>query len=140
MRPRAIVFDMYGVVYGHTFNVELIEVIRQLKQSYKVGLLSNISRDRLDGLLEEGGITGLFDVALASSETAYVKPRPELFERICEMLDVEPQEAVFIDDSADNVAGAEAMGMRAHQFYGNEALFDWLAEQGISIFRQNTNE
>ena len=132
MKPRAIIFDMYGVVYGHDFNTELLEMIRGLKQTHKIGLLSNISRERLDQLLAEGGIVALFDAALASSETAYVKPHPELYERICELLGVQPQEALYIDDSPDNVAGAIVAGMQAHEFTGNTALREWLAQQGVA--------
>ena len=40
-----------------------------------------------------------------------------------------PEESVFIDDNADNVAGAKAVGMKAVQFVGAQALERTLSEE-----------
>lgn len=62
---------------------------------------------------------------VASSATGYRKPHPSLFRRALEELDVAPEAAVFVGDRLfDDVAGAQAIGMRAvlTQQYRQEPL------------------
>jgi FMN phosphatase YigB (HAD superfamily) len=54
------------------------------------------------------------DAWLSSGSHGKVKPSPTIFRAVLELLEVEPEAAVMIGDSpADDVAGAEAIGMRA---------------------------
>lgn len=53
----------------------------------------------------------LFDDIVDSSEVGMRKPDPRIYRLACERLDVEPERAVFLDDFAGNVAGAEAVGI-----------------------------
>jgi epoxide hydrolase-like predicted phosphatase len=55
----------------------------------------------------------LFDVTVISGEVALHKPQPEIYRLACERLEVEPAEAVFVDDLRENCDGAEAVGMTA---------------------------
>jgi epoxide hydrolase-like predicted phosphatase len=55
----------------------------------------------------------LFDVAVISGDVGLHKPQPEIYLLACERLEVEPAEAVFVDDLRENCAGAEAVGMTA---------------------------
>jgi HAD superfamily hydrolase (TIGR01549 family) len=76
----------------------------------KLGLVSNTSRDlgvfvghhRLD-----------VDAWVSSGVHGKVKPSPSIFKAVLELLGVAPSEAVMIGDSPeDDVAGAEAVGIR----------------------------
>ncbi len=55
----------------------------------------------------------LFDIAVISGEVGLHKPQPEIYLLACERLQVEPGEAVFVDDLRENCAGAETVGMTA---------------------------
>ena len=44
------------------------------------------------------------------------KPDPAIYRRAARILEVSPSSAVFIDDKAHNVAGAEAAGLTAFCF------------------------
>jgi epoxide hydrolase-like predicted phosphatase len=57
--------------------------------------------------------TDLFDAAVISGEVGMHKPQPEIYRLACDRLDVEPAEAVFVDDLRENCEGAEAVGMTA---------------------------
>jgi beta-phosphoglucomutase-like phosphatase (HAD superfamily) len=50
------------------------------------------------------------------------KPDPPIFHLALEKLEAAPEEAVFIDDFAHNIAGAQAVGMHAIQFYSSEQI------------------
>ena len=56
---------------------------------------------------------GLFDVVVISGEVGMRKPEERIFRHTAGLLGLTPQECVFIDDLAANVAAAEAIGMTA---------------------------
>jgi epoxide hydrolase-like predicted phosphatase len=55
----------------------------------------------------------LFDATVISGDVGLHKPQPEIYTLACERLDVEPADAVFVDDLRENCEGAEAVGMTA---------------------------
>jgi putative hydrolase of the HAD superfamily len=54
----------------------------------------------------------LFDVVIESSKVGVRKPDPRFYQLACEALDIEPTEAVFLDDLGINLKPARQMGMR----------------------------
>ena len=60
--------------------------------------------------------TDAFDAQFYSCELGVAKPSPLYFTRIIETLGVEPARTLFLDDRADNVAGARHAGLRAEVF------------------------
>jgi putative hydrolase of the HAD superfamily len=54
----------------------------------------------------------IFDATVISGDVGLHKPQREIYLLACERLGVEPAECVFVDDLAENVAGAEAVGMK----------------------------
>jgi putative hydrolase of the HAD superfamily len=54
---------------------------------------------------------GLFDTVVLSGEVGMRKPEKEIFLHAAQTLGVPPEECVFIDDMAANVAAARACGM-----------------------------
>ena len=102
-------------------NKELLAYIAELKKTYKVGLLSNISsRDRLSIRFQDGELQSHFDTIVASGDEGYVKPQPEIYEIAATRLGVEPSECVMIDDIAEFCEGARAVGMQAIQFLNTQ--------------------
>ncbi len=106
------------------------ELLSHLKSRYGVRLflLSNISKffaehsgeieilKKLDGLVMSGPI-------------GIVKPSYEIFDHICKKYDIDPSEAIFVDDRCDNIEGARAYGMQGYIFDGDsEKLKKYLDE------------
>ncbi|HEX2039237.1 MAG TPA: HAD-IA family hydrolase, partial [Acidimicrobiales bacterium] len=56
-------------------------------------------------------VMALFDVVVESSKVGLRKPEPAFYELACRLLDIEPHEAVFLDDLGVNLKPARAMGM-----------------------------
>ena len=69
--------------------------------------------------------------AFVSAEFGARKPEPEVYRRCLGRLGVEPAAALFIDDSAANVAGARAAGLHACEYAGPEALAAELRGWGV---------
>jgi putative hydrolase of the HAD superfamily len=91
-----------------------VETLRRLREDgYLVGLITVCSED-IEVLWPETAFAGLFDAEIFSSRVGLSKPDPRIYLACCEALGVEPHEAVFVGDGAnDELAGARRVGMDA---------------------------
>lgn len=64
----------------------------------------------------------LFRDIVVSGDEGVLKPEPEIFHRLARRNGLDLAECLFIDDSARNVAGAQAVGMAGHHFTTPESL------------------
>jgi putative hydrolase of the HAD superfamily len=82
----------------------------------RLGLVSNITLrpDLMRGDLAANGLARHLTATIFSSELGVRKPDPRIFAVALERLGTTPEETVFIGDRlVDDVAGAQAVGMRA---------------------------
>ena len=74
-----------------------------------------------------------FDLVMMSNEVGLLKPDPAIFETALELLGVFPHQAIFVDDIAENVEAARALGMAGIVHTGwaetRLQLEVWLANQ-----------
>ncbi|MDR1864720.1 MAG: HAD family phosphatase [Bacteroidales bacterium] len=105
------------------FPEEHIALLRKLRSSYKLYLLSNTNRIHMDFYLEklrrEKGsslLPELFDRTFYSHEIGYRKPDRKSFEHVLQTEGLKPAETLFIDDLEHNVAGARRAGIQAYHF------------------------
>lgn len=128
---RAVIFDLFGVIYSSGgVDSELIELVKELKKTYKIGLLSNTTRGQFDGILSLEQ-QALFDVVALSGEMGFGKPDIRAYREVARLLGEFPSDCLMIDDSQSNCAGAEAAGMKAVLFTGVADLRRELANYGI---------
>jgi FMN hydrolase / 5-amino-6-(5-phospho-D-ribitylamino)uracil phosphatase len=103
-----------GWLHSENFEVyeDVLPVFALLREKgLKVGLVSNTSRD-LDAFVRHHQLE--VDAWVSSGVHGKVKPSPTIFKAVLELLGVEPGAAVMVGDSPDDdIAGAEAIGMRA---------------------------
>jgi putative hydrolase of the HAD superfamily len=77
------------------------------------GLIS-VCSEEVATLWEETAFGGLFEATVFSCSVGLAKPDPRIYLLACDELGVEPAEALFVGDGAnDELAGAERVGMRA---------------------------
>jgi putative hydrolase of the HAD superfamily len=107
-----------------------IETLRRLRGlGILVGLITVCSED-VEVLWPSTPFAGLFDAEVFSSAVGLSKPDPRIYLHCCELLGVEPGEAVFVGDGAnDELAGAERVGMEAILIHrpGEDPYWDGLA-------------
>jgi putative hydrolase of the HAD superfamily len=58
-------------------------------------------------------VMGHFDQLYLSHEVGFRKPGAEAFKQVCELMQTDPQQVTFLDDSKENVDGARAGGLTA---------------------------
>ena len=66
-----------------------------------------------------------------SAEFRARKPEPEAYVGCLARLGAAPEATLFVDDSANNVAGAERAGLRGHLYLSSEALNEALGAEGL---------
>lgn len=101
---------------GDRLDVELVDFIQELKKEYRTGLLSNAFSNLRQVIRETWQIEDAFDSIVISAEEGVVKPDPRIYRISLNRLEVQPGEALFIDDMFPNVDAARQLGMQAIQF------------------------
>jgi putative hydrolase of the HAD superfamily len=101
---------------GDRLDDELVHFLRGLRPRHKTGVLSNAWTDARTAFTQKYGLSSAVDALIISAEVGVMKPDARIYRLAAEALGVLPEEAVFVDDSAQNVQGARAAGMKAVQF------------------------
>ena len=92
------------------------EVLSGLRaRGLRTGLLSNTHWPSAlhDRWLAEAGLLQLLDARIYTSDLQHLKPHPEAFRALLNVLGVRPEDAVFVGDRLrDDIWGAQQVGMR----------------------------
>ncbi|MBQ3705554.1 MAG: HAD family phosphatase [Clostridia bacterium] len=110
------------------------ELVKRLKEAgYGVYLLSNASVGQ-PAYWNKLPVSKYFDGTLVSAFVKTVKPCPAIYTLFTEEFDLKPEECLFIDDAAINVAGAIAQGWQGIVFFGDAAeLEQKMKAMGVKI-------
>jgi putative hydrolase of the HAD superfamily len=108
-------------------------VLGELATSDKcmLGVLNNEARATNDYRFDKFGIREHLKVAFSSCYVGLRKPGHAIYKRAVDILGVPAERILFIDDRAENAAGAEAVGIKAVRFTGSDALRSDLASLGV---------
>ena len=107
-------------------NTNVLKLIQKLHGHYRLAVLSN-APPGLSQWLAEWRILDFFDLVFCSGDEGIAKPDPKAFELTLERLGVKPNEAVFIDDTREQVEAAQKLGLQGILFTTAEELEDELA-------------
>lgn len=95
----------------------VVHKARDLKsRGYRLGLLTNNVKEFGEHWRATFPLDELFEEVVDSSHVGMRKPDREIYELTCARMRISPEEAVFVDDNADNVGAARAFGMQAVHF------------------------
>jgi HAD superfamily hydrolase (TIGR01509 family) len=88
---------------------ELIDDAR--RRGLKLAVASSSPHDWVDGHLARLGLLSLFDVVKAREDVLRTKPEPDLFLAALSGLEVEPGQALALEDSPNGVRAAKRAGL-----------------------------
>lgn len=106
-----------GVVIGllgGDFRADMVTAVRCCAARLKTGLLTNnfvTGADAGNRDTPMQAVLDLFDVIVESSRVGVRKPDLRFYEIACELLEIDPAEAVFLDDLGVNLKPARQLGM-----------------------------
>lgn len=105
----------WGPLPGVTPFDDTLPVLKQLKDNgYKIGLITNAMQPMWmrDVELRAFGILDYLDARLTSGDVGFMKPHPFIYWQALELLEVQPEESVFVGDRpANDIAGANEAGL-----------------------------
>lgn len=106
-------------------------VALQQRPAVTVGVISNTNEAHVYWLDEYLPELNQFDLVMMSNEVRLAKPDPEIFRLALEILEIPAEQALFIDDIAENVSAAQSCGLAAlvHSDWARTrpAIEHWLA-------------
>ncbi|WP_035967285.1 HAD family hydrolase [Bradyrhizobium sp. YR681] len=111
----------------------MLEIARRLRDTVDIAVLTNnttLVADHIDTLLPE--LRPVFGTKIyTSAQFKAAKPDPHCYRLCLSELDAKPETVLFVDDLADNVAGAREAGLFAHHHNSVEAFRRALLEHGL---------
>ncbi|MFZ4543977.1 MAG: HAD family hydrolase [Saprospiraceae bacterium] len=108
-----------------------LEMLKQLKNHFRVFLLSNTNATHLDWVYDDLDKThGVSDFEKQFFHNAYYshllklrKPNLDIFEYVLQDAGIKASETLFIDDNADNIDAAAKVGIQTiHHRIGDEVI------------------
>ena len=120
---RELVFDFNGVIldkHTHQMDLDMIALVKELyAQEIRLCLFSNTSKEAIYFLDSQFDFLKYFKNIILVEDTKFSKPSDKAFENLLNVLDVDPKDIVYIDDSRDNIRQANKFGMKVI-FFTNE--------------------
>ena len=114
-------------------NKELRDILFKLKENYKIGVLSNTTKDSLENKKEIWDFRKDVDSYVLSFEDHVKKPDLDAIDLIIKKLDVNKDEVVFIDDHPDTIEKYRNYEVKCVQFSKDTNLEKELKDLGVEI-------
>jgi putative hydrolase of the HAD superfamily len=100
---------------------------------YRLATLNNESRELNDYRIRTFGLAAIFDDFFSSCYTGRRKPDPAAYRAALDITHRTPDETLFLDDRPENVAAAEALGIRTLRVLDPARLAEELERSGVAV-------
>lgn len=132
-----IPIDLFIFGWNSIF-MEVIEgidkTLRELKRNYTIVAFSNTNTTHATVMRKKyHDVFALFDDLIFSNEIGLRKPNSEGFWYILNKYGIKPSDALFFDDTYENVVGARKVGINAFQVKDGGSIRNGLRKLGISL-------
>lgn len=118
--------DLFAIFFKPKLNEKTEEIIKNLKKEARVVCGTNTIDPHYNYHYSKGQYD-VFDKVYASNKIGISKPASAFYRFILDNENVEPAEAVFIDDMKENVEAASEIGIKSILFRGAEFLIEKLS-------------
>lgn len=114
--------------------VERVERIKELKQNYRLFLLSNTSPihirrvNQMFTSLNQPTLEELFERVFYSYDVRIAKPSPEIYQHVLNEAGLVAEETAFFDDNAANIESAARLGIQAVRVEPPMTILDYLKD------------
>ncbi len=115
----------------------MLDIVSSLRaKGIRVCLATNQQAHRASIMADHLGYAPLFDQLFFSFELGVAKPSPDFFLAILKQLPANPDNILFVDDHAQNVAAAESTGIAGalyHVDHGLDSFTSILERHGLPV-------
>ncbi len=121
--------DFPGLLKKFDYTDEWMDSLKE--KGYRIYILSNFSQKAMNDCAPELDYIKKADGAVISYTVGMIKPDPAIFKHLLEKFDIDPSEAVFIDDVRENIEAAAKLGLATILFTGKEDADKELLKLGV---------
>ena len=108
---------------------DMISLVRELKNKYKIGMITDNKVDRITEILKYHNLTDLFYTVTISAECKCGKSDRKIFDITLESLGVKPNDCVFVDNTQKNLVVPQELEIRTILFDDEKRNIDELKKQ-----------
>lgn len=122
------------LVEGYSVDPQVDKVVQSARQhGHKTLICSNNFPARVNGLQEQSGFLDNFDAAVFSYEIGATKPSEAIFTELVKRSGVSADEIAFADDDADNLTGAQDIGITTFLYEDFDQFIEHLKKLGVEL-------
>ncbi len=110
---------------------ETLALVKKLREEYKVAFFTNYNKDYWEVIQKKFDVESYFDFGLVSYQAKSRKPAAEGFKIILSHFNLQPEEAVFTDDSEGRLVQAKELGISTIHFQTLEQFTEELKQLGV---------
>jgi len=96
---------------GSTIHEHTREAVRFAAEHVPLAICSGAAQSEIQPVVEAAGLTECFRTIVASDDVTHGKPDPEGYVKALAILEVDPADAVVIEDTEAGIASARAAGV-----------------------------
>ena len=100
-------------------NKQIIDLVKSRKGTYKLGIITDNSSERMIPIIEYNNFDNIFDLIVVSGNVGSKKNNEDIFETVLTKSNVAPSECVFIDNSKNNLITPNKLGFKT-MFYDHD--------------------
>lgn len=126
---RASLRNVDGILEQCDYAIPWIEELKA--KGYRVLYLSNFSEKVLRDCDRIMGFLPHMDGGILSCRVHFVKPDPAIYKLLLKQYSLLPEECVFLDDTAENIKAAEALGIHGIVFENQAQAIKELEKLGV---------
>ena len=113
--------------------VENTRLVSALSERYSIFGLTNWSAETLPLAVKRYDFFNYLTGMVVSGEEKIIKPDPRLYRVLLERFGLNPEETLFIDDNAQNIATAVMLGFKTIHYSPGVILKDELEKMGVAL-------
>ena len=128
-------YDEFMAAYADVFTINppVLETMKRLREKHRLVLVSNVDEVRFGFIRRRFPELMFFDDYVLSYEQRVMKPDARIYRAALDKARAEAAECVFIDDLAENIEGAAALGIRGIPYRPETDLEQELRTLGLSF-------
>ena len=126
--------ELFRKFFNPTMDQGVTKIIIQLKIYSRVVCGTNAFEPHYDYLMSRG-CYDIFDAVFASNKIGLSKPHPDFYRYILRKEGITPEDAIFVDDMAENVSAAGKLGLTSILYTDSQSLAQQLKACKILVKR-----
>ncbi len=131
---HAVLIDAYATRFNETIPAAMPGSLALVERLDAAGVplfaITNFGHEFWEGFRPTRPIFDRFQGIIVSGTEKLMKPDPAIYRLALDRFGIDPAGALFVDDVAANVAGAESLGIAGHLFKGAAMLENDLVRRG----------